>query len=619
MTTRIRGAVLFLGAVVLGCGARSSVDLKGSSYQSGGTAGSGDPTSPQDASVEASIEASPDSFPSDTSPTDGAEIDSPLEASVDGPLNDAPEPDAQPETGPDAGPPLEVRWTDCDSTVPASSECAFVQVPMDHTQPDGLFITAFVKRFPAPVQPARGQVWLLQGGPGGDGASLEFLVSTFMDLAPDLDVYLPDHRGTGQSTKLECPKEESDNSRQGPEIAISEVPPCVAYLESQRPGLLKLTNTTQAAYDIGRLIESTRQPNQEAFVWGASYGTYWGLRYLQVFPNQATGVVLDSIAGPGASFLRFDTELNKVAREMFALCGADPFCRSKLGTDPWARLEALTRQLRRGHCPTSYGLNADTYRSIFGGLMFFPFDYRSMLPALVYRIERCDPADERAIETFVEFFSSAMGINFDLGDGYSRVTRINIGSSELVSEPVPSLSQVQQDLATTLVATGNTPTERRMYDAWPRYEHDAYWNQYPNTTTPLLMLNGTLDAQTTIGQAELVGKALTGPHQTFVALPRATHGVINESPLAGDRNKHCGAIITQQFLTHPTSKLEVRCTDLIAQLDFVGDAGGSALFGTYDAWENDRKAGSPKSLSDQDRVRIARALRAAGLKLDSLR
>jgi hypothetical protein len=49
-------------------------------------------------------------------------------------------------------------------------------------------------------QRSRGQLWMLEGGPGLSGIGLVSTTEQFIVKGlPDLDVYMPDHRGTGRS------------------------------------------------------------------------------------------------------------------------------------------------------------------------------------------------------------------------------------------------------------------------------------------------------------------------------------------------------------------------------------------------------------------------------------
>lgn len=479
-------------------------------------------------------------------------------------------------------------WYPCPSAVSYEAECTLAPLPADYEDPSAGTVDVHVKRFPSPL-PSRGQVWLLQGGPGGDGESIEFIAPLFWELAPDLEVYLPDHRGTGRSTYLSCPEQQSHGSDGGSSILPSEALACADAVEASVPGALDHFTVTAAAEDLGALIDLARKPGDDAFVWGVSYGTYWAMRYMQVRPAQATGVVLDSVARPAFSFTDFDVNINEVAKRIFDACGEDPFCNGKLGSDPWAWMGQLAAKLEQGHCPTWYGLNKSFYKQLFAMLMVFPFQYRSLLPALAYRIDRCEPKDELAITRFVEFVSQVGGSD----DGYSRVVRTHIGLSELYTYPPPSLQDIVALEQGTHVSTGATPAERELFDAWPMYARDAHWGGYPATSVPVLMLNGTLDAQTVIWEAEKVASHFQAPHQTFVSIPRATHGVINESPLASDPSRHCGAMLLGQFLGAPTSELDTSCVNEIAPLDFRGETGvAMQMFDDWDAW-GDEVSGAP--------------------------
>ena len=47
-------------------------------------------------------------------------------------------------------------------------------------------------------------MWFLEGGPGGDGFELLPLVAPWLPSLPKSDVIMPDHRGTGFSSRLVC-------------------------------------------------------------------------------------------------------------------------------------------------------------------------------------------------------------------------------------------------------------------------------------------------------------------------------------------------------------------------------------------------------------------------------
>ena len=226
------------------------------------------------------------------------------------------------------------------------AECATIQVPLSHDDPGGEKIETFVKRFRPPGGKSKRALWMLQGGPGGSGYVYEGLSEAFATRYPDVDYYMPDHRGTGKSTKVTC-SAQGDDTPSGFLIEEPEWPGCIEEVKAQWGDRLGRFNITGAARDLGLWIERTRQPEQPVFVLGVSYGTTWAQRYLQLFPAQVDGVVLDSVAPPGMMLSDQDKDQNQVAQVFMEFCGANEFCSSKLGTgaEPWNRATGLIQKV----------------------------------------------------------------------------------------------------------------------------------------------------------------------------------------------------------------------------------------------------------------------------------
>lgn len=91
------------------------------------------------------------------------------------------------------------------SAVLRGSRCATVDVRLRHTDPSGEQLSLFLRRIPTSADHAkRGEVWFLSGGPGEAGASLYPLIQTYQRAFPGFDLVIPDHRGTGRSSRI-CP------------------------------------------------------------------------------------------------------------------------------------------------------------------------------------------------------------------------------------------------------------------------------------------------------------------------------------------------------------------------------------------------------------------------------
>jgi len=461
------------------------------------------------------------------------------------------------------------------------AECANVEMPLDWDAVGSGTINFFVKRLPGRGAGPRRQLWLLQGGPGGAGDGLEPIAAEIAAQDPDLDVYIPDHRGTGRSGRLDCPVE---RGKLGFKYAN-----CVTEMKMRWGGSgLATFNTTSAARDVGSVIRRTRAPNQEVHLYGVSYGTYWAQRYLQLFPNQPTGVTLDSVCQSGlCSYLKMGYWFDRVGQKYMDECAADPVCSEMLGKTPIVKLrEAIARASSRS-CAGLTRIDGNTLRRIYGWLIS-SFELRALIPSTAFRILRCNADDQLALRNF----ENALGDVLDDGNGApqkdeldSDILGMHIAFSELEEEPPISNGELSGLLADAVFAV-HDPKIRDAYDVWPRYAHDRWVGKYSTSSVPILMMNGTLDPQTPQEFAETVAPHYVQPGQGLVILPRAAHGVIHQSPIdASPTEPACGMTLWHQFLRAPERPLDTSCRASILQHDFAGSpALADHFFGRRTLW-----------------------------------
>lgn len=502
--------------------------------------------------------------------------------------------DAGSMTTPDSGiPTRNVTWTRCplhsEGTLPWA-ECATVPLPLDAANPTGPTIDVFVKRW----RPAGGRglraLWMLQGGPGASGYAFEGLSEQLATRFPDVDYYFPDHRGTGRSTRLGCSAEEEDVSEGGLSITETEWPTCLATVTTQFGTRLQSFNTTNAANDLGILIESTRREGQPVFVYGVSYGTSWLHRYVQLFPQQVDGVVFDSIAAPGMSLFRQDEDANEAARDFLGACAADTFCRSKLGPDPWAKAVALFAKLKTGHCSAIAVPDAPTnvlLRRAFGSFLMDP-SMRAYLPAIIHRVDRCEPRDVGALQKLMQALTQPGGTS-EFMKQWSWVLAHNIITSEFNESPPPTKALLQSIRDGAVASRDITEQLEVHLGTWPSYAPGPLATQWADSSMPMLFLQGGLDPATLLRKARVMKPHFTRPNQTWVELPTATHTTLASSPYvneAGER-RSCGTRLLMSFIEAPTASLDVSCAQKVVPLDFTlpRTEVNQALFGTNDAWE----------------------------------
>ncbi|WP_437574115.1 alpha/beta fold hydrolase [Sorangium sp. So ce887] len=511
-----------------------------------------------------------------------------------------------------------IAWTPCPLFTDGTgedAECAEIPVPLHWDQPEGKTITFFVKRKLAATQPSRGQLWLLNGGPGASGADFEPLVQLLAGVDPTLDMYMPDHRGTGRSNRLGCADGETPESEAGSYLTDAEMTACLPAIKAELGDDIQGFTVTNAARDVGEIIERTRAPGGEVIVFGGSYGTIWGHRYLQLYPDQPTGASLAGLA-VNSHLSDIDVWLNDLGQRVMDLCGADPSCSDKLGADPWATMTGTLDAFEEGACPevAALGYDRQLFQTWFAQILY-QWAPRPLIPALIYRLDRCSPADVAVFTHLAGLLLAPLpeplpaSLRF-----FSPVLRNNIMLSELWADPPPSVSETQEFLAQANVVIGLTDDAAAIRESWPRYTPDAYAGQWATTSVPLLLLHGELDF---IPSAipEAVESHFTGPNQTFVMLPRAPHGLESPTDLMGGS---CDRELLLQFLADPEATLDTSCTEQVLPLEFSVDPGLSAAYlGTEDAWEGDpsaerRAPGASSSEHDRAIARMREALHDPG-------
>lgn len=498
------------------------------------------------------------------------------------------------EPDPDAGfvdsgepppPVVDLTWEPCGDLAGTRREgvdCATYASALDPADPGSDEITLFAKRATGEAPDGR-RVVLLAGGPGFAGDSMEPLAATLIDADPGLTVLLPDHRGTGRSSKLGCAGPEGPFSEGGPTIVGPEWPQCWGELSAEYGEGLQHFTSFEAARDVAALIEATG--DGPAFVLGVSYGTFWASRYLQLFPQQAAGVIFDSLCPPGHCFIADqDRDENEVAQAWFTeVCGAHPVCDAKLGGDPWGFLQGLHTKLREGHCPVFSNdgpANAGVVRQVTSSFLL-QADLRPALPAMLYRIDRCDPADVTALQNL---FSGGGG---GASSTYSFPLAVNVAMLEMWPPDDPSGDTLATALDTYLSARGVSAQTAAQADGWPASVRPERTFALPRSRTPALMLAATYDPATRIELARPLVEALDGPHQTFVEFAHGSHNLWTQSRRLSDPETRCGMEIILQFLGAPTEPLDTSCARDLLPSNFAGtEAYANALFGTPDLWEN---------------------------------
>jgi pimeloyl-ACP methyl ester carboxylesterase len=200
-----------------------------------------------------------------------------------------------------------LHWSAC-----GANQCAKLTVPLDYARPAGATLRLAVLKVPA-GDPQRkvGVLVVNPGGPGGSGIQYAAAAGSVFrsQLTDRFDIVGFDPRGVGESDPLECV-----GTAQLDELLASDPDPDTAAERARTDRLVhafgegclrtdgdlaRHMSTVEAARDVDILRGALRQPRLDWF--GASYGTFLGATYANLFPRHVGRMVLDGAIDPSLS------------------------------------------------------------------------------------------------------------------------------------------------------------------------------------------------------------------------------------------------------------------------------------------------------------------------------
>jgi pimeloyl-ACP methyl ester carboxylesterase len=204
-----------------------------------------------------------------------------------------------------------LTWKDCRQ----GDQCTKVEVPLDYTKPDGRTIELSVLKVPAQEQDGKvGALLVNPGGPGASGVDYAASAETYFNkpILDHFDIVGFDPRGVGRSDPIDCLTDAQLDQFAAADPDPDDVPEqeeSDALLRQFGEGCLarsgNLTrhmSTVEAARDMDVLRGVLKQPKMLYF--GASYGTFLGGTYADLFPDKVGRMVLDGAIDPTVSLVQ---------------------------------------------------------------------------------------------------------------------------------------------------------------------------------------------------------------------------------------------------------------------------------------------------------------------------
>src|SRR6266508_4078666 len=440
--------------------------------------------------------------------------------------------------------PITLMSEACPEPFDATTRCGVATVPADWAKPDGRTLEIWYASVPPPSGTSSGVTVPFMGGPGD---SISEVADIFLALAaglPDRDMLIVDVRGTGRSSRLSCPAVDSAQWRPDGQEQVDLVARCAREIGERRNDY----TTVASVLDVEAIRRALHLPKPSLL--GVSYGTWVVQTYAVLFPDLVQGAVIDAIMpfhlDPwGRSFTDAMQRVLRLRCERTGLCDpaeADAQVRqvtASLAAQP-APFPNSTRLLTEGafsalsiiaiqEAFVDYVTAID--RAVAG-------DYEPLL-ALTAALTQLPPPNPIGSSPALQIPVSCNEYSapFDLGDKLSkRQADFDRGLAELPSGVFGWFSkQGWVDSAWERVDFClEYPKPDFSLDLRPPYNG-------PFPDVPMLMLNGDIDLQTPLEEAELA--KTDWPNSVFLTIKDATHVTLQTS--------ECSVATALSFLENP--------------------------------------------------------------------
>ena len=437
-----------------------------------------------------------------------------------------------------------VGWSKCYAQL-GPFQCGTVQVPLDYDQPNGATISIALVRLPA-TDPAHriGSLFLNPGGPGGSGVDFTLFAGPFLytsEVRARFDLVGFDPRGTNRSTALRCFGTDKQWAPYFTPFAFPSTPAeeqtwitADLYLDSncaQRAGRIA---DHMATADVARDLDVLRQAvgDDKLTYAGYSYGTFLGVTYANMFPNNVRALIVDGVLDPIAwttgsgdgSTVPFSTRLRSDAgaqatlNEFFRLCDIGGPANCAFAPNSGARFAALGSKLKNHPIQvtfpdgTSLEVNYSILIAITLGAMYDSSSWEDFAQVLEGLEAQADPA---ILGVKLQAFSPQPPA-YITHRGFPRYRNLVEGFPAVAcadSDNPHSYSFWSTAGAASDAAFG---TFGRIWTwvssicaAWPSADADRYTGPFTNTTSnPVLVIGNLFDPATRYQGAVTVSNLL---------------------------------------------------------------------------------------------------------------
>lgn len=400
----------------------------------------------------------------------------------------------------------------------------------------------------------------IAGGPGQ--GSVQFYTaysSAFEDVRRNRDIVLVDQRGTGESSRMDCPVDEDlVEGQYSRELTIEYTNDCLAEL----PHDPRFFTTSVAVTDLEAVRAALGYPSLN--LYGVSYGSRVAQHFARRYPDSTRTVTLDGVAPPQVSLgPEIATESQKAVDRVLARCEEDADCGERF-PNIQETFRRVIESLRES--PVSIDVphpnSGRVERVLFGGneiavairLLAYHPNSIALLPLLI---------SEAGDGNFVPIASQYQMTVIAMSDALA----LGMHNAVMCTEDIPFLDAEAIDhdgIAATYMGAMQLQALEAICSVWPAGPIDAEFKQPLTTDLPVLLLSGDADPITPPRYADLAA----------VNLERAQH-LIGKHQGHGQITVGCTRRLVAQFVdTADPEAVDAECLERSFVMPFFLDFSG---------------------------------------------
>ena len=396
------------------------------------------------------------------------------------------------------------------------ARCGTLERPLDPSDAASGTIQLKVAVVPAlDLVPEPDPLVPIAGGPGQ--GTVEFYAAyanAFEHVRRSRDILLIDQRGTGESSRMDCPVDDDLlDGQYSTELTIEYTKACLEQL----PADPRFFTTSVAVTDLEAVREALGYPSVN--LYGISYGTRVAQHYARRYPGSARTVVLDGVVPPQLSLgPEIATESQKAVNAILARCAEDASCKKRF-PDIQNTFERVLDELRESPVTidvphpgsgrleqTAFGRNE---LALAIRLLAYHANSIALLPLLI---------NEAGNGNYVPLVAQYKVTVIAMTDALS----LGMHNAVVCTEDVPFFDETKIDyrgISATYMGALQLRALEAICSLWPDGPIDPAFKTPLSTDLPVLLLSGDADPITPPRYAEMAAlnlsnaRHLIGRHQ----------------------------------------------------------------------------------------------------------